>query len=464
LAPAASTQTVSAPVVSAPAASTPAVDASAQTTPEPSLSAGISSDTAAGKVTADDQSGHSLGTLLVVTGQDDARVFLDGKLQRQLTQAGQLSLPNLELKDYVVQVSKSGFQDPPQQTIRIREGEQAKLVFMLHPKNLQPRNLQPQNPQPQPRLASLTVHGGVPGTAVLVDQNFVGTIQPDGTLSVSTVNPGDHIVELRKERFRSRQFQKHFDAGGTISFAAADAALEAVPEAALGELKITFTPVDAKVAIVKGELLKTVSSGVPLNLAAGTYTLTARTAERFTRSSTLEVIAGQSKTLNLSLAPSGMSKWDDPAAWKPEGDSFTRKGGDFVLYGVAPASGTFVFSAMVTKGHLLQWVLNYSDPKNYVLFQMDDKNFYRAVIRNGEKTDEIIVPDKGDKKSFRTIQIRVSATELVHQIKHDESWTVLDRWTQRGANLSLGKFGFYIPGNDQVAVSSFAHYADLNIR
>jgi hypothetical protein len=95
---------------------------------------------------------------------------------------------------------------------------------------------------------------------------------------------------------------------------------------------------------------------------------------------------------------------------------------------------------------------------------MDDKNFYRAVIRNGEKTDEIIVPDKGDKKSFRTIQIRVSATELVHQIKHDESWTVLDRWTQRGANLSLGKFGFYIPGNDQVAVSSFAHYADLNIR
>jgi tetratricopeptide (TPR) repeat protein len=459
-APAVSTQTVSAPVVSDPAA-----DALAQATPEPASPApGVSSDTAPGKVTVDDQSGHSLGMLVVVTGQDDARVFLDGKLQRQLTQAGQLRLPNLELKDYVVQVSKSGFQDPPQQTIRIRNGEQARLVFNLQPKNVQPKNVQPQNLQPQPRLASLIVHGGVPGTTVLVDQTLVGTIQPDGSLFVSTVNPGDHIVELRKERFRPRQFQKHFAAGGTISLAAADAVLEAVPEAALGELKITFTPVDAKVAIVRGDLLKTVSSGVPLNLAAGTYTLTARTAEKFTRSSTLEVIAGQSKTLNLSLAPSGMAKWDDPTAWKREGDSFTRKGGDFVLYGVAPASGTFVFSAMVTKGHLLQWVLNYSDPKNYVLFQMDDKNFYRAVIRNGEKTDEIIVPDKGDKKSFRTIQIRVSATELVHQIKHDESWTVLDRWTQRGANLSLGKFGFYIPGNDQVAVSSFAHYADLNIR
>ena len=235
-------------------------------------------------------------------------------------------------------------------------------------------------------------------------------------------------------------------------------------EAASSELKITFAPADATVAIVKGDLLKMVSSGVPLNLSPGTYTLTARTAERFTRSSTLEVIAGQSRTLDLSLAPSGMSKWDNPGAWKQEKDSFIRKGGDFVLYGVVPASGTFVFSAMPAKGHLLQWVLNYNDPKNYVLFQMDDDNFYRTVIRNGQKTDEIKVPDKGDKKSFRTLQIRVSPTELVHQIKHGNSWTVLDRWTQRGANLGLGKFGFYIPGNDQVALSSFAHYGDLNIR
>jgi tetratricopeptide (TPR) repeat protein len=461
-APTISTPAVSAPSVSAPAASVsamsaPTVSAPAQTAPQPSLPAlGVSSDTAPEKVTVDDQpgddqppaeSGHSLGTLLVVAGQSDARVFLNGKLQRQLTQAGQLRLPNLEPRDYVVQVSKSGFQDAPQQKIRVRKGEQARLIFNL---------------QPQPRLASLSIQGGAPGTTVLVDQTLVGTIQPDGTLSVATVNPGDHTVELRrdKDRFKPRQFREHFVVGGTISLAAADAALEAAP----GELKITFAPADATVAIVKGDLLKIVSSGVPLNLAAGTYTLTARTAERFTRSSTFEVIAGQSKALDLSLAPSGMSKWDDPGAWKHEGDSFTRKGGDFVLYGVAPTSGTFVFSAMLTKGHVLQWVLNYSDPKNCVLFQMDDDNFHRIVIRNGVKTDEIKVPDKGDKKSFRTLQIRVSSTEVVHQIKHGDRWTVLDRWTQPGANLSLGKFGLYIPGNDQVALSSFGHYVDLNIR
>jgi tetratricopeptide (TPR) repeat protein len=461
-APTAAKAPAAAPTASAPASSAPASSARASsapvsvpiaTVPPPTTAEPAapvlqpSSDSTARKPSANDQppatSDHKVGTLLVVAGQDDARIFLNGKLQAQRTQSGQLRLPNLEPKDYVVQVSKSGFQDPAPQKIRIRKDEESRLIFDL---------------QPQPRLASLAIQGGAPGTTVFIDQTAVGTIPLEGTLSVSSVSPGDHIVELRKERFKPRQFKKHFAAGETISLAAPDTILDAAP----GQLKITFSPPDATVAVVKGDLLKMVSSGVPLSLPAGTYTLTARTAEKFTTSSTFEIIAGQSKTLDLSLAPTGMSKWDDPGAWKHEGDSFTRKGGDFVLYGVAPSAGTFTFSAMPAKGHLLQWVLNYSDPKNYVLFQMDDNNFYRSLIHNGQKTDEIIVPHKADKKSFRTLQIRVSSTEIVHQIKHGESWIVLDRWTQAGA--SLGKFGFYLPGNEQIALINFAHYADLNLR
>lgn len=437
----------SASVPSATPESAP-VDASASpATPETSPPA--SPDAGTATITPEDQpsadSAHNVGVLLVMTGQDGAKVFLNGKVQQQLTRSGQLRVPSLQPRDYVVQVSKSGFQDPPQQKIHIRKGEQAMLVFNL---------------QPQPHLALLNIQGGTPGTSVLVDQTPVGTIQPDGTFSLSTVNPGDHTLELRKDRFKPRQFKKHFVAGATVSLAAADAALEGVP----GELRITFTPADANVALVKGDLLKVVSSGVPLNLPPGSYTLTARTAERFTRSSTVEVIAGQSKNLALSLAPNGMSKWADPGAWKPEKDSFIRKGGDFVLYGVVPTSGTFVFSAMPIKGRLLQWVINYTDSRNYILFQMDDNGFTRTVIRNGAKTDEIKVPDKGDKKTFRTLQIRVSPTEIIHQIKHGNSWSILDRWTQSGANLSQGKFGFYIPGNEQIALSGFAHYGDLNTR
>jgi tetratricopeptide (TPR) repeat protein len=390
------------------------------------------------------ESGQNLGTLVVVTGQDKAKVFLNGKLQQQLTQGGQLRIPNLELKDYVVRVSKSGFQDLPEQKIRVRKGE-GKVVFNL---------------QPIPHLASLTIQGGVPGTVVLIDQIAVGTVQPDGTLNVSTINPGDHVVELRKDRFKPKQIKKHFVVGQAVSLAAADAALDAAP----GELKITFTPADAQVTLSKaGETPTKVSSGSAMSLPAGSYTLTAKTSDNFARASTIEVVAGQSKSLDLPLAPSGMSKWDDPAGWKQDKGSFVRKGGDFVMYSVSPTAGTFVFSAMLTKGHRLQWVLNCTDANNYVLLQMDDNNFYRTVVRNGQKGDETKIPHKGDKKSFRSLQIRVGANEIVHQIRQGDSWVTLDRWTQPGGNLTLGKFGFYIPGNDQVALSTFGHYVDLNI-
>jgi hypothetical protein len=357
-----------------------------------------------------------------------------------------LRIPNLELKDYVVRVSKNGFQELPEQKIRVRKGEQTKLIFNL---------------QPIPHLAFLSIQGGAPGATVLIDQTPVGTVRPDGTLNVSTVNPGDHVVELRKDRFKPKQIRKHFVIGTAVSLAAADVALDAAP----GELKITFTPSDAQVTISKaGEAPIKVSSSAALSLPAGSYTLTAKTADNFARASTVEVVAGQSKSLDLSLAPSGMSKWDEPAGWKQEKGSFVRKGGDFVMYSVSPTSGTFVFSAMLTKGHRLQWVVNWTDANNYVLFQMDDNNFYRTVIRNGQKGDETKIPHKGDKKSFRSIQVRVGPTEIVHQIRQGESWVVLDRWTQPGGNLTQGKFGFYIPGNDQVALSTFGHYVDLNTR
>ncbi len=391
------------------------------------------------------ESGRNLGALVVVTRQDKAKVFLNGKLQQQLTEGGQLRIPNLELKEYVVRVSKSGFEEVPEQKIRLRKGEQGSLTFNL---------------QPIPRLASLTIQGGVPGATVLIDQNPVGTVRPDGTLTVATVNPGDHIVELRKDRFKPKQIKRSFVAGAAVSLAAADAALDATP----GELKITFTPADAQVTLAKaGATATKVSNAGTLSLSAGSYTLTAKIAD-FTRSSTVDVTAGQSRSLDLSLGPSGMSKWDDPAGWKQENGSFDHKGGDFVMYGVSPTSGTFIFSAMLHKGHRLQWVLNYTDVNNYVLFQMDDNNLYRTVVRNGQKGDETKVPHKGDKKSFRTLQIRVGPNEITHQIRQGESWVVLDRWTQSGSNLSLGKFGFYIPGNDQVALSSFGHYVDLNTR
>jgi serine/threonine-protein kinase len=391
------------------------------------------------------ESGQNVGTLTVVTGQDKTKIFLNGKPLAQMTRGGQLTIPNLDPKEYIVGVFKVGFADLPEQEIRVRKGEQTKLTFNL---------------QALPHLASLSIQGGLAGANVLVDQATVGMVQADGTLNNSTINPGDHVIEIRKDRFKSRQIRKHFVAGSTVSLAAADVALETAP----AELRITYAPSDAVVTVSKGgEAPTKVVSGNPLNLQPGSYSVSARSSDGLIRTTSLEIAAGQSKNINLALAPSGMTKWDAPASWVQENGAFVHKGGDFVLYDV-PTSGTFVFSAALLKGHRLQWVLTYVDPNNYYLFQMDDKFFYRTIIRDGRKVADEKTPHKGGKKSFTTLQIRVEPNLITHLIKQGDAWLPLDKWTDPGNNLTRGKFGFYIPGGDEVALSSFSHYADLSLR
>src|SRR5579862_4680923 len=391
------------------------------------------------------ESGQNVGSLVVVTGQDKTKVFLNGKGIEQQTQGGQLRIANLEPKEYVVRVTKPGFQDVADQKIRIRKGQQGRLVFGL---------------LPVPHMASLVVQGGPAGAAVFVDQVSAGTVAPDGSLNLVAISPGDHVIELRKDRFKPRQIKKHFVVGTPVTLTNADTALEVAPS----DVRITFSPADAQITLTKqGESPIKVGNGNPVSLPAGIYTFSARTNDGVVRTASMDVAAGQSRTLDLSLAPTGMSRWDDPAGWKEEKGVFVRKGGDYVLYGVSPTSGVFVFSAMLTKGHRLQWVVNYNDPNNYDLFQVDDNNFYRTDVRNGQKVSDTKIPHKGDKKSFRTFQIRVSPTGIVSEIKQGEAWFALDKFTQPGTNLAQGKFGFYLPGGDQISLSNFAHYLDLNL-
>ncbi|HTF42466.1 MAG TPA: hypothetical protein VK641_01140, partial [Terriglobales bacterium] len=272
------------------------------------------------------QSGQNIGTVLILTGQDKTRVMLNGKLQPGGTaQNGQLRIANLEPREYTVKVFKSGFQDPPEQKIRIRKGQQASLTFSL---------------QPVPHFAALRIQGATPGAVLVMDQQPVGTVEADGTLSLATVNPGDHVIELRKDKFKPRQISKHFVAGAVVSLGAAETVLDATS----GDLKITFSPADAAVTLTRaGEPPIKVSNGGVLGLPPGSYALTARMTNNITRSATVEVIAGQSKSIDLPLAPSGMARWDDPQGWKAEKGNYLHRGGDYVFYNTASTSGTFVF-------------------------------------------------------------------------------------------------------------------------
>ena len=389
-------------------------------------------------------SDQDIGTLLVVTGEDNVQVFLNNQVQKKTTKGGQLRIPNLAPKDYAVRVAKNGFEASPEQQAAIRKGDVSRLSFTL---------------KPPVHLASLTIDGGVAGAEVLLSGEQIGTVQPDGKFRFANVSPGDHIIELRKEHFSPKVLHKNFAAGSTITLSGPDVTLDPVTT----QLKVTFTPNDAAVTIVKdGENPIKITSGAQVPVPPGTYQLKAQVGN-FARSVPLEIAAGESRAIGpLSLAPGGMQDFDDPSAWKANQSWFDHRGGGFVLYKTSPTSGTFVFSAMLDKGHRLQWVFDYTDDNNYALFQMDENYFYRSEVRGGKTTEEEKIPFKTDKKKSRTFQIVVTPNRIEQRILQGSTWTLLDSWT--GANLSSGKFGFYLPGSDEVELSNFAHYRELKLR
>ncbi|HEY2015085.1 MAG TPA: protein kinase [Bryobacteraceae bacterium] len=388
------------------------------------------------------KSDRNVGTLVLVTGEDGARVFLDGKEYRRKTQKGQVRIANLASKEYAVRVAKDGFQDAPEQRVTIRKGEELKLELKL---------------TPVPKMASLALAGALPGAQVLLDGASIGTVQDDGVFTASSVTPGEHAVELRKDSYKPKKIEKRFEAGATVEVAAAELAMERVP----GTVRFKLTPPDARVTIAKtGESPKPATDN--MTVPEGSYTITAHAPGFTDRSVTFTLSAGETKTVEMALAAAkvaakslGMADWDDAAAWTQESGWYVRKGGNFVGYKAAPTAGTFVFTADLRKGKRLEWVLARKDAKNYILFQMDKKFFYRTIVVDGKETQLTKAPYSAPKGGALTIEVDVTADGVVNKL-YDGTWVVLDAWSEAARQFDKGKFGFQIPGGDVVALSNFS--------
>jgi hypothetical protein len=394
-------------------------------------------------VTAFMSSDREAGTLVVVTGEDNVRVLINGREFRRKTQRGQLRIPNLDVKSYEIQVAKDGFQPVAAQSAEIHKGTETQVVFRL---------------TPVPSVASLQIQGASPGAQVLLGQRVLGSVRDDGTFSTSGITPGEHAVEIRKEGFRSKRLTRMFGAGETVRLAGNEVA----PEAAQGILHLNVSPQDAQVTIaLVGDPQTREVRETSLNLPEGTYILRAKAPNYAPGSVSVRISSGETKTVELKLTGERKGEgggWENAAAWTHDGNWQVRKGGGISLFGAMPTAGRFVFTMTLRKGKRLQWVLNHADDRNYALFQTDKKNFVRSVVRNGSTQELSKVPMPVEYGGYYTIQIRVSAGSVVHEIFDGKSWVPLDSWKDPGSNVAAGKFGILVQGNDEVGISNFAFY------
>ncbi len=150
------------------------------------------------------------GTLIVSTGADDVRVFLNNKEYRRRTEHGQVRIQTLG--PVTVRVAKDGFEETPPQTAEVKKGDEVRLEFAL---------------KALPQEGVLQIRGGMAGAEVLLDQKSVGSVGADGSFFYNSVAPGDHTIELRRDQYAPKRIQRTFKAGQTVALSGADVVLAA---------------------------------------------------------------------------------------------------------------------------------------------------------------------------------------------------------------------------------------------
>ena len=395
------------------------------------------------------------GSLLISTsGEDDVAAFLNERPARNKSKGGQMRLPGIPVGTYTVRVAKDGFAPDPPQKIVIAKGQEARIEFKL---------------KAIPRLSSLRLRGVAVGTQVYLDGNPIGAVPASGAFDFAQVAPGEHVVELRRDRMAPKRNPRQFRAGETIELSGADVILSA----AGGTIKLNVTPASAQLTI-KGpaDAAPRAITGTTLQLAEGTYIISAKAPNYADRSQTVVIASGDNKTIDIPLTEQkqaaaakkdvtparrtgGMADWDNAGDWIPEGGWYKRKGGGLVTYGITPTQGSFSFNISRIDGRRLQWAVDIQDARNYVRFQLDRKHFFRHEIVNGRDRSEFRAEHKlPDTKNY-SVQIEITPATVKTFLLDGAEWKPIDSFSTNSRNLTQGKFGLIIPGGDIFGLTNF---------
>ena len=329
----------------------------------------------------------NIGTLIVSTGEDDVQVFLNDKPYSRKTQRGQVRIRTIGAVN--VRVAKDGFDPVPALAAEVKKGEETRLEFKLNR---------------TPVTAVLQVTGGTPGAEVWIDQRSAGAVAADGSFINSAVAPGNHTVELRRERFVPKRYDHIFRAGQTFTISGTDAVLASLPPP---------PPPKKEVAVVKEPLPPPPPK------------------------------------------PGSIADFEEPLQWKEENGEYVHSGAAFLPY-TMPPKGQFTFTVQLLKGGKARWRLMYLDSKNYAQFEIDNKNFIAKVITDGKSVDRTKTPLRNlDKQKEFSILIDVAPEHIVHKLRSGDGWIPLDAWSEPGVRYAVGKFGFLVQGNDQVGLADF---------
>jgi len=318
----------------------------------------------------------NVGALLIQANEDGATVILlaNGKeLARKVVQNHQVRFANLHARAYNVQVQKDGYEGEGEKPVDVVKGAETPLSFELHRK-----------------VTAGTIHVQTsPGADVFLDNEQVGSAEADGMFVISGSRPGSHKVEARLKLYATRATSVSIGDGETK-------AIELVLSRNPGTVSIQREPASSVVTYRRtNDTVEKTAAENQLTLPEGTYLFTATAPGHLSNSLTVVVRAEETAPADLRLSAVAQPVPSDPMGsswekglWTQSQDWYVHKGDSFIgVTRPGPATIEFVAalsdSGILGTGHKLVWATSYLNNRNYVRYELSDKNLTITTFKDG---------------------------------------------------------------------------------
>jgi eukaryotic-like serine/threonine-protein kinase len=377
---------------------------------------------------------RATGTVVVHSNVPDAKVVVNGvALKRPM--ANGVRIISLEPNVYRVKVTSSGFQDSPEQSVEIKQGDSKSLQFAL---------------LPVIRKGVLALDKFPADAEVLVDGNKVGSTGSDGTFRTD-VMAGSHALAFRKNGFEETSVTRDFKADATVALSGD--ILVRTP----GSVTFRVTPAIAKVSYHREGEPQThdVVNGQTLSLRPGTYEVTAEAEKYKSRSQSVIVQSGKTSVVEWTLATvekhetnngrtigntfEAPGEWTVSDGWwhhvAPDFGWFRLNQGQITL-DILRQSTTVVF---IRKSRRVEWDVDYQDEGNRVSYTLDEHQLHRKAYAGGVAGPEIKTGHDMENLKVYRVKLEISPERIVVR---NRGGKLLDEYVRPKPETALGKFGF----------------------
>lgn len=395
----------------------------------------------------DTQLGATLGTLVVKSTPAGAAIYIDGLSQSETTPATFPLKPGPHLVELTAPIGRGDSSRWPI-NVNLKLGSTLTYqVFFGKTADSVPFG-----------FLKLRIVGAQPGDVLTISGREVGTIPESGILEVPT-GAGKVRLGLGKRGQAAREIDSNL--GGVSERITLDASMFGSAGAAV-QINSTTYPAELSVQPVAGgpERKYVLQNETSVRLPEGRYVFRAAAGGR-RRSRSAEVKDGRVNTVVLDLRTQvsvGMADWEEPEAWAKQEGWFVRRGGEYVHFGISPVEGTFTFNVSSLGGRTVRWFVNYRDPQNHVLYELDRRRLViRDVVSGVANAQTIPYEHVGEEDSY-TVQVAVQANSTVTQLYSLSRWSelhVLKPVPSR--DLRSGSFGFYLPNGARVGLVNFRY-------